>query len=121
MIVVLFSYTMREGPPVGEEEATDDRMWKIVSTMPGFISNKGYTAEDGERVAVVRFESIEALDGWKAEPRHRRAQERAREAFYERYWVQACETVRSYRFTRSRGYEPIPLEVFQAGARNPLP
>ena len=117
MIVVLFSITMRDGAPIEEEESESERMWAIVSSMPGFISYKAYTAGDGETIAVVRFESREALDAWKLEPRHRRIQERAREAFYEQYWVQACETFRSYRFTRASGYEEIPREVFQAGAR----
>jgi len=119
MIVVLFSSTMREGAPVEEEESESERMWAIVSSMPGFISYKAYTAADGETIAVVRFESREALDAWKREPRHRTVQERAREAFYEQYWVQACESFRSYRFTRASGYEEIPREVFLAGARAP--
>lgn len=117
MIVVLFSYSMRDDAPVDEEEATTERMWEIVSSMPGFISYKSYIADDGERVAVVRFESMESLDAWKRLPEHRRAQERAREAFYEDYWVQACQTVRSYRFSRSGGHGAIPNEVFLAGAR----
>jgi heme-degrading monooxygenase HmoA len=117
MIVVLFSITMREGASVEEEGAESERMWAIVSSMPGFISYKAYTAADGETIAVVRFESRDALDAWKLEPRHRQAQERARAEFYEQYWVQACETFRSYRFTRTAGYGEIPVEVFLAGAR----
>jgi len=120
MIVVLFSITMREGAPIEEEESASQRMWAIVSSMPGFISYKEYTAADGETIAVVRFESREALDAWKGEPRHRWVQEQGRESFYEQYWVQACEAFRSYRFTRASGYEEIPNEVFRAGAR-PLP
>jgi len=119
MIVVLFSITMREDASVEEEEAESERMWAIVSSMPGFISYKAYTAADGETIAVVRLESRAALDAWKLEPRHRRAQELGREAFYEQYWVQACETFRSYRFTRASGYGEIPSDVFLVGARQP--
>jgi heme-degrading monooxygenase HmoA len=119
MIVVLFSITMREDASVEEEEAESERMWAIVSSMPGFISYKAYTAADGETIAVVRFESRAALDAWKLERRHRRAQELGREAFYEQYWVQACETFRSYRFTRASGYGEIPSDVFLVGARRP--
>jgi hypothetical protein len=44
MIVVLFSIKMRDDASVEEEEATSERMWEIVSQMPGFISYKGYTS-----------------------------------------------------------------------------
>jgi heme-degrading monooxygenase HmoA len=120
MIVVLFSIRMRDDAAVDEEEAESERMWRIVSAMPGFVSYKGYVAEDGERIAVVRFESREALDEWKRQPDHRVVQERARQEFYREYWVQACETFREYRFTSDGGYDRIPTEVFLAGSR-PLP
>jgi len=35
--------------------------------------------------------------------------------------VQACETFRSYRFTREAGYAEIPVEVFRKGSRVPAP
>ena len=119
MVLVVFSIAMREDADAAAEEAETDRMWSIVSAMPGFISYKAYTAEDGERIAVVRFESREALDAWKQQPDHRVAQERAREEWYDEYWVQAAETFREYRFTRTDGYQRIPLEVFLKGAREP--
>ena len=117
MIVVLFSVTPREGADAAEEEAASDRMWKIVASMPGFISYKSYAADDGERIAVVRFESREALDAWRNQPEHRIVQEQARTSFYQEYWVQASETFRQYRFVRGEGYGPIPTEVFLKGAR----
>jgi heme-degrading monooxygenase HmoA len=118
MVVVLFSYSMRGDADVQAEDAATDRMWSIVSRMPGFISYKSYTAEDGERIAVVRFESRAALDAWKYRPEHRETQERARVEWYEDYWVQASESFREYRFTREGGYEqPIPRDVFLRGAR----
>jgi hypothetical protein len=40
MIVVLFSYVMRDDANVEEEAAAADRMWSIVTSMPGFISYK---------------------------------------------------------------------------------
>jgi heme-degrading monooxygenase HmoA len=88
--------------------------------MPGFISFKSYRADDGETMAVVRFESREALDVWRRHPEHCETQERARQEWYDEYWVQASETFREYRFTRSEGHQPIPREVFLRGAR-PVP
>jgi heme-degrading monooxygenase HmoA len=92
VIVVMFSYVMREGATRPRRSRTD-RMWSIVSAMPGFISYKAYTAEDGERIAVVRFESREALEAWRTHPEHRATQERARREWFDTYWVQASENV----------------------------
>jgi len=117
MIIVLFSIAMRDDADVEAEAEASDRMWSIVSAMPGFISYKAYTAEDGETIAVVRYESREALDAWKGQPEHRVTQERARQEWYDEHWVQASETFREYRFTRSGGYDRIPREVFLKGAR----
>jgi heme-degrading monooxygenase HmoA len=117
MIVVLFSYSMREGADEEEESRAADRLWGIVSAMPGFISYKAYTADDGERVAVVRFESRDALEAWRRDPVHREMQQRARQEWYEDYWIQAAETFREYRFTRARGYGRIPRDVFVNGSR----
>ena len=119
-MVVLFSITMREDASVEDEEAASQEMWKIVSAMPGFISYKAYTASDGETIAVVRFESSEALDAWRRQPDHVVTQQRARDEWYSQYWIQACEVVRSRRFTDDGGYGPIPLEVFRRGAREPV-
>ena len=119
MIVVMFSITMRDDADVEAEAEASDRMWSIVSAMPRFISYKAYTAEDGETIAVVRFESREALEEWKRQPDHRETQDRARQEWYDEYWVQASESFHDYRFTRSGGYERIPLEVFTKGARVP--
>ena len=38
--------------------------------MPGFVARKVYTAEDGERVTIVEFESMEAHQGWAKHHRH---------------------------------------------------
>lgn len=104
MVVVVFH--TKPAPDIDEEEyrQRSERMWEIASAMPGFISYKDYTAADGEEIGVVRFESQEALDAWRSHPEHLEAQRRARESFFEEYWVQACTTFREYRFTRAGGY-----------------
>ncbi len=89
-------------------------MWEIVPKIPGFISYKGYTGEDGEEIVVVRFESEEALDAWRNHPEHVEAQRMGRESFYEEYWVQVCNTLREYRFTAGGGYEHDLRPLFAA-------
>jgi heme-degrading monooxygenase HmoA len=99
MIVTVFRSRLRPG--VGDDYGVlGDRMGEIARAMPGYVSNKDFVAEDGERVTVVEFESEEALRAWRLHPAHREAQRLARENYYEDYSVQVCEVVRESRFRR---------------------
>jgi heme-degrading monooxygenase HmoA len=97
-IVVIFKTHLRKGADVQEYERTSRRMHELVTEIPGFISIKRYTGEDGEEIDLVRFESEDALKEWREQPEHRIVQRRGREEFYDRYWVQACRVVREYEF-----------------------
>ncbi|MGQ0796338.1 MAG: antibiotic biosynthesis monooxygenase family protein [Methanobacteriota archaeon] len=97
-VVVIFKTHLRGDADVEEYERTSRRMQELVRDIPGFISIKGYTAEDGEELEIVRFENEGALDAWRAQPEHRRTQERGRREFYDHYWVQACKVMREYEF-----------------------
>ena len=99
MIVTVFRSRLQPG--VREEYvALAERMNEIAKTMPGYISHKGFFADDGERVTIVEFESEEGMRAWRMHPEHREAQRQARETFYAEYSVQVCEVVRESRFKR---------------------
>jgi len=66
------------------------RMRELAAKMPGFISHKGFRADDGERVSIVEFESEEAQRAWRMHPEHVAAQIKGREEFYEEYRIQVC-------------------------------
>jgi heme-degrading monooxygenase HmoA len=103
MIVTVFRSRLMPG--VREEYVTlVDRMIELASTMPGYISHKGFFAEDGERVTIVEFESEEAQRAWRMHPEHRDAQRKAREIYYQDYSVQVCQVIRETSFKR----EPAP-------------
>jgi heme-degrading monooxygenase HmoA len=78
-----------------------DRMVELASAMPGYISHKGFFAEDGERVTIVEFESEEAQRAWRMHPEHRDAQRKGREIYYASYSVQVCEVKRESKFDRN--------------------
>ena len=103
MVVVLFGTEMRDDANVDEYDQRSQRMNELVQKIPGFISMKHYSSADGDEVSVARFDSEESLDAWRFHPEHVETQGRAREAFYERYWVQVCKTIRDYEFTRQSG------------------
>ena len=51
-----------------------ERMRDIAVTIPGYISHKGFWAEDGERVTIVEFEHKEGQRAWRMHPEHVKAQ-----------------------------------------------
>ena len=100
MIVTVFRSRLMPG--VREDYVTlVDLMVELAATMPGYISHKGFFADDGERVTIVEFESEEAQRAWRMQPEHRDAQRKAREIYYSSYSVQVCEVKRESKFERN--------------------
>jgi len=97
MVVVVFRSKVVPGV---EQElvALAERMYELVSGMPGFVSYKDFAAEDGENVAIVEFSSMEAVQAWRDHPEHKLAQHRGREEFFQEYRITVCEPVREMRF-----------------------
>jgi len=99
MIVTIFR--SRLAPGVEDEYfPLAERMSKLATAMPGYISHKGFVAEDGERVTLVVFETAETQRAWQTHPEHLQAQKRGRERFYSDYHIQVCEVVRESQFKR---------------------
>ena len=77
MIVTVFRSRLMPG--VREDYLVlAERMNEIARTMPGYISHKGFFADDGERVTIVEFENEEGMRAWRMHPEHRAAQKEAR-------------------------------------------
>ena len=93
MIVTVFRARLRPG--LREEYlAMVDKMAAIAATMPGYISHKVFTADDGERVTIVEFADEESQRGWAQHPEHRAGQIQGRREFYSEYKLQVCEVKR---------------------------
>jgi heme-degrading monooxygenase HmoA len=95
MVLVIFRSVLREGVD-GKYSVIAKEMEELVSTMPGFISAKDFTAADGERVSIIEFESEEAIQAWYRHPDHLIAQQRGRDEFYKSFKVDVCTPTRSY-------------------------
>ena len=76
------------------------KMNALARTMPGYVSHKGFTAEDGERCTIVEFASEEAHRAWAEHPEHRAAQKLGRQKFYSEYSIHICKALRSNSFKR---------------------
>jgi len=97
MIVTIFRSRLR---PEAVEEYTRwaTRMSELARAMPGYVSHKVFTAEDGERVTLVEFESEETHRAWATHPEHLQAQRKGRADFYETFSLQVCQPLRESRF-----------------------
>ena len=100
-MTVVTVFRSRLMPGVQEEYvALVEQIRQLVVKMPGYISHKGFWADDGERVTIVEFESEETQRAWRMHPEHRDAQRKGRETYYESYSVQICEVKRQSKFDR---------------------
>jgi heme-degrading monooxygenase HmoA len=97
MIVTVFRNRLR---PDAVEEYTQwaTRISELAKGMPGYVSHKGFTAEDGERVTIVEFENEEAHRAWASHAEHAQAKVKGRQDFYSEYKIQVCEVIRSAEF-----------------------
>ncbi|MCG8589051.1 MAG: antibiotic biosynthesis monooxygenase [Proteobacteria bacterium] len=99
MVITVFRSRIRaENAPEFYELAA--QLKKRAEAMPGFLSYKVFTGEDGERCSIVEFESHEELLAWRNLPEHREAQQVGRERYYEEYTLHVTQPVRESRFKR---------------------
>ena len=102
MLVAVFRSRLR--PNLGDDYlACNERMREIATSLPGFISVKGFVATDGERVSVHEWESPEQFRAWVEHPEHLEAKQRGRLDYYENYTCYICEKPRVYGFERGAG------------------
>jgi heme-degrading monooxygenase HmoA len=91
-VVTVFRSRLRPDadPAYGELAA---EMEAAARQVPGFVDFKVFTAADGERVSLITFATAEAQRTWREDPRHREAQRRGREDFYQEYSIQVADCV----------------------------
>ena len=97
MIVTVFRSRLKPG---NEQEYHDwaERIAALAKTMPGYVSHKSFTAEDGERVTIVEFESEEGQRVWATNLQHVEAKKKGRADFYTDYKLQVCTVQRESAF-----------------------
>jgi len=90
MIVTVFRSRLMPGFK-DEYVALADRMNQLAKATPGYISHKGFWAEDGERVTIVEFEHEEGQTAWRMHPEHLEAQKLGRVKYYEMYDIKVAQ------------------------------
>jgi heme-degrading monooxygenase HmoA len=81
----------------------------LARTMEGFVEYRTYTAEDGERLSLIVFDSPDHQRAWREHPFHREAQARGRASFYLSYDIAICRLIARRRFLRSDAPPAVDL------------
>jgi heme-degrading monooxygenase HmoA len=102
VVVIIFRARIKAETDHQDFAQVGARMYELASSMPGYISYKDFTAEDGENVSIIEFESLETLAAWREHPEHKEAQERGRKDLFSEYHIQVCTPVRDYRYEEKR-------------------
>jgi len=92
-VLTVFRSRLRE-ENVDEYRATAVRMEELARAMPGFLEFKQFTADDGERVSIIVFDSSEHQAAWRHHPEHVEAQRLGRDEFYASYDITVSDVVR---------------------------
>jgi heme-degrading monooxygenase HmoA len=103
MVIVVFRTHVKSQADLDKLNTLNQQMVARVSQMPGFLSMKDFSAQDGEFLVLAEFASLESVDAWKAHPEHLVAQRRGREEFFADYRIQVCHVIRTSDFTAASG------------------
>ena len=100
MYLTVFRNRKRPDIDLATYQADNARMEELARSQPGFLSIKGFVAEDGEVVAISEWESEEAARAWGSHPEHAQVQARGRSTYYEAYKLYSCPEVRVRSYER---------------------
>ena len=97
MILTVFRSRLKPGAHADYFDLAP-QMSALAQTMPGYVSHKVFTAEDGERVIIVEFEDEASQRNWSHNALHVQTKKQGRANFYAEYNLKVCEVLRESRF-----------------------
>lgn len=97
-VIVVFRSRLREDVDLVALDEAGTRMYELATAMPGFLSYKDFSAEDGELTSIIEFADMDSLLAWRHHPEHVAMQQRGREEFFAAYEIDVCQPLRSYSF-----------------------
>ncbi len=95
--IIVFRSRLRPGVDA-EYGSHAEQVFALAERAPGYVSAKDFTADDGERLALIEWDSPGELHAWRELPAHAAAQARGRERYYASYDLRVCSEVRSSKF-----------------------
>jgi heme-degrading monooxygenase HmoA len=97
-VVTVFRSRLRPDATANGYDELASVMEDRARAMPGFVDFKTFTADDGERLSLVVFDSDEHQAAWREDPEHRAAQRRGRDDFYAEFSISVCRELRRRSF-----------------------
>ena len=94
MFLVVFRNRKRADIDYPAYAADAARMEELAAAMPGFVSFKSYTAEDGEVIALSEWASADAALAWRRNAEHAAVQGKGRSDYYQDYTLFTCDAPR---------------------------
>ncbi|HTR50106.1 MAG TPA: nuclear transport factor 2 family protein [Kofleriaceae bacterium] len=101
-MLVVFRSRLRPGIEA-EYGAHGERIARLAVKMPGFVSAKDFVADDGERVALIEWDSPRELSIWRDQLDHVDAQRAGRDRYYASYDLRVCREMHGARFDAQTG------------------
>lgn len=77
-----------------------DRMMALVTDQPGFLGAESVRDEGGFGMTISYWDSLQAIQNWKAHADHQFAQQRGKSDWYARYKTRICKVERDYEFEK---------------------
>lgn len=99
MFLVVFRNRKRTDMDHAAYAAAADRMEELARAQPGFLSFKGYTAGDGEVVALSEWADAASAQNWGRQAEHLAVQGRGRGEWYAEYTLFTADNPRTHHFT----------------------
>jgi len=89
--------TGQDGEDYGKMAEVIDALAK---QQPGFLRVESVRNEEGKGITVSYWESLEAIQAWKANAKHLTAQQLGKEKWYTNYKVEICQVMKDYSFEK---------------------
>lgn len=89
-IIAAFRFTPAQ-KTVEELDRLYGEMSNIVAAMPGYLSHKMFSGDDGERVVVAEWTDKDAFLAWDRHPEHKKAKELGKAYLFDAYDVAVAD------------------------------
>ena len=116
-MVVVFQVTMREGRAQDYFDLAAELRPEL-ERIDGFISVERFEslAEPGKYVSLSFWRDAAAIEAWRAQRRHRAAQERGKREIFQDFRISVAEIVRDYGVSSAIASVPQRTAMTVAGA-----
>jgi heme-degrading monooxygenase HmoA len=93
--VVVFKSKLRAGVDEAEYNQRAEAIYNIATGLPGLISTADYAGENGERVSIIEWDTLEHLIAWRDHPEHKKVQAEGRDKYYASYSISIAKVERT--------------------------